>query len=457
MATQLRSPGAVGPEAVETRVASGSAWLGERRRAAWEAYTALPMPDRTRDEDWRRTDVSGLRPEEFVADPGPADHGASLVDALRAMREEIAPEAAFVASTRGGVRACEGSDVLTAAGIVVGSLEEAAGIHEPLVRRALASVPPDGSKFTALWNALWRGGCFVHVPAGIEARVPVIAAHSASGEGAATFPATVVLLEAGASLTLIELQASPAGPETMLSDAVSLLHLGEGARLDYCLLQRWSAATWHLATHRAVLERDSRLRFFAATLGSRLQKAYWDALLEGPGADATLTGICFGGGTQHLDHQSLQVHRAPSTRSNLMLKVAVRDRAQSVYGGLITVDRQAQHTDGYVQNRNLMLSHGAKASGIPMLEIQANDVRCSHGVTAGHIDDDQRFYLRSRGVAPAEADRLIVRGFMQDGLDRCPHAGFAGFVGGVLDEVVEGHSAAGVEAAAVAAAGGPGR
>jgi Fe-S cluster assembly protein SufD len=454
MATQLQSPGAVGPEAVEARVASGSAWLGERRRAAWDAYTALPMPDRTRDEDWRRTDVGGLHPEEFVADPGPADHVASLVDALRAMREEIAPDAAFLASTRGGLRACEGTDILTAQGVVVGSLEEAASRHEPLVRRALASVPPGGTKFTALWNALWRGGCFVHVPAGVEARVPVVAAHSASGDHAAVFPATVVLLDAGASLTLVELQASPAGPETMLSDSVTVLQLGDGARLDYCLLQRWSAATWHLATHRAVLERDSRLRLFAATFGSRLQKAYWDALLEGPGAEATLTGVCFGGGTQHLDHQSLQAHRAPSTRSNLMLKVAVRDRAQSVYGGLITVERQAQHTDGYVQNRNLMLSHGARASGIPMLEIQANDVRCSHGVTAGHIDDDERFYLRSRGIAPAEADRVIVRGFMQEAVDRCPHDGFSGFVGGVLDEVVAGHSAAGVGAEAVGAVGG---
>jgi Fe-S cluster assembly protein SufD len=446
MATQLQSPGAVGPEAVMTRVASGCAWLGERRRAAWEAYTALPMPDRSRDEDWRRTDIGDLRPEEFIADPGAAVHGASLVAALRAMRDQIDGEAAFVATARDGVLASEGTDLLTAQGVVVGSLEEAAEVHEPLVRRALASVPHGGSKFTALWNALWRGGCFIHVPAGIEARVPVVAAHTASGEGAAVFPATVVLLEAGASLTLVELQASPAGPERMLSDAVTALHLGEGARLDYCLLQRWSAATWHLATHRAVLDRDARLRFFAATFGSRLQKAYWDALLEGQGAEATLTGVCFGGGAQHLDHQSLQAHRAPSTHSNLMLKVAVRDRAQSVYGGLISVDREAQHTDGYVQNRNLMLSRGARASGIPMLEIKANDVRCSHGVTAGHVDDDQRFYLRSRGVPPAEADQLIVRGFMQDALDRCPDAGFAEFVGTVLDEVVAGHSAAGLVA-----------
>lgn len=446
MATQLQTPGAIGPEAVTTRTAGAPAWLAARRREAWDAYTALPMPDRTRDEDWRRTDLRGLEPDEYVVDPGPTGHGVGLVDALREMHDRIAPAAAFIASTRNGVRALEGADALRAQGIVIGSLEDAAASDEAAVRRALASIPVDGSKFTALWNALWRGGCFVHVPAGVEACVPVVAAHSAAGERAAILPATVVVLERGASLTLVELQALPADQGAMLSDAVSAVHLGEGARLDHCLLQRWSASTWHIATHRAVLERDARLRFFAATFGARLQKAYWDALLEGAGADATLTGVCFGGGDQHLDHQSLQAHRAPATRSDLLLKVAVRDRAQSVYGGLITVDQVAQKTDGYVQNRNLMLSRGAKASGIPMLEIKANDVRCSHGVTAGHIDTEQRFYLQSRGVQTEAADRLIVRGFMQDALDRCPDTGFAEFVGTVLDEVVAGHSAAGLEA-----------
>jgi Fe-S cluster assembly protein SufD len=447
MATQLRTPGTIGPEAVTPRVAASPAWLAERRLLAWEAYAALPMPSRT-DEDYRRTDISSLHPDEYVADPGPTGHGAGLVAALREMRDRIAPGAAFLASTRNGMRACEGTDLLTAQGVFVGSLEEAAVRDDDALRSALARVPVDGTKLTALWNALWRGGCYVHVPAGVDAAVPVVAAHSAAGDHAAVFPATVVVLGRGASLTLVELQASPAGREAMLSDAVTVLELGEGARLDYCLLQRWSGATVHLATHRAGLARDSRLRFFAATFGSRLQKAYWDALLEGPGADATLTGVCFGGADQHLDHQSLQAHIAPSTHSDLLLKVAVRDRAQSVYGGLISVDREAQRTDGYVQNRNLMLSRGARASGIPMLEIKANDVRCSHGVTAGHIDTEQRFYLQSRGVEPEAADRLIVRGFMQDALDRCPHQGFAEFVGGVLDEVVAGHSAAGVEAEA---------
>ena len=201
-----------------------------------------------------------------------------------------------------------------------------------------------------------------------------------------------------------------------------------------------------MGMHRASLGRDAQLRQFLATLGGHLQKTYIEALLEGQGADARMAGVCFGSGTQHLDHQSLQAHVAPRTTSDLFLKVAVRDQATSVYSGLIDVAETAQQMNGYVQNRNLMLSKGAKATGIPRLEIRANDVRCSHGVTAGHIDDEQRFYLHSRGVAPADADRIIVRGFMQDAVDRCPHQGFADVVGRLLDEAVDGAVLAGIAA-----------
>jgi len=431
--------------AVEARIAGSPAWLAERRRAAWEAFTALPMPDHMRDEDWRRTDLSKLDLDSFVVEP-PAEptHGDALVEAMRARRDEAAPEAAFLATTRRGLRALEGADMLAAQGVILSSLEDAAQQHPELVRRAFATTGVGESKFLALWEALWRGGVFVHVPANVDARVPVWAAYSAAGDGVAVFPATVAVLDANASLTLVDAYASPAGEASLLSSAATLLVLDDGARLDYHVVQQWGAGAWHFATHRGTLARNARLRVFGATLGARLQKVYWDALLDGQGSEASLSGVCFGDETQHLDLQSLQRHRGESTHSDLLHKVAVRDRAVSVYSGLIDVEKQAQHTDGYVQNRNLMLGEGAKASGIPRLEIKANDVRCSHGVTAGHIDDDQRFYLESRGVPREEADRLIVRGFMQDALDRAPHAGVRELVGRLLDAEIEGQSQAGV-------------
>jgi Fe-S cluster assembly protein SufD len=447
MASTLESASGITEAAVETRATGAPAWLAERRRASWEAFNNLSMPDHLRDEDWRRTDISKLKIADFsVEPPTEAVQGEVLVDAMRALRTEAAPDAAFLAITRRGLRACEEMDMLTAQGVIVSTLEEAAHHHPELVQRALSAVQVGESKFLALWDALWRTGVFVYVPRSVEARVPVWAAYSVAGDNGAIFPATLAVLDDNASLTLVDAYASPASETPLLSSAAALMVLGEGARLDYHHIQQWGAGAWHFATHRAILGRNSRLRLFGASLGSRLQKVYWDALLDGEGSEALLTGVCFGDEDQHLDLQSLQRHHGESTRSNLVHKVAVRDKAVSVYSGLIDVEKQAQHTDAYVQNRNLMLGDGAKASGIPRLEIKANDVRCSHGVTAGHIDDDMRFYLEARAIRREEADRLIVRGFMQDALDRAPHAGVRDLVARLLDAEIHGRSQAGIEA-----------
>jgi Fe-S cluster assembly protein SufD len=269
-------------------------------------------------------------------------------------------------------------------------------------------------------------------------------AHSAAGDHAATFPATIVLLEDDASLTLVDDYVSAAAQDELFSDALTVVVAGRDSRLDHCVLQQWGEGAWHVATHRTLLAQNAHLRMFGATLGSRLQKAYWEVMLDGPGAEADVSGLAFGDSAQHLDHQSLQAHRAPQTTSRLKLKVAVRDHARSVYSGLIDVDRAAQQTDAYVQNRNLILSHGATADSVPRLEIRANDVRCGHGATAGHIDDDHRFYLMARGVSEADADRLIVRGFLDDALAHCPHQGVADLVGELLDHELEGEAQAGI-------------
>jgi Fe-S cluster assembly protein SufD len=433
---------ALGQEVAAARAASSPAWLAARRRIAWDAYEALPMPSSQRDEDWRRTDISGLHLERF----SPIEQAdAAVVDAMRAQRDSAAPDAAFVIDSPVATTV-EGADTLLAQGIIVTTLEEASLVHPELVQRALAAVRVDESKFAALWNALWRGGVFVYVPRGVQALVPVWVAHPAAGNDLAVFPTTVVVLDEGSSLTVIDAYASPAGPASLFSDAMVVLTAGRDARLDYCTVQQWGEGVWHIGLQRAVLDANAKLRFTGITLGARLQKVWWEVILEGVGSEADILGICFGDGRQHIDHQSLQAHVGPETRSNLLLKVAVRDTARSVYGGLIDVAPTAVHADGYVANRNLMLSQGAKADSIPRLEIRANDVKCGHGATAGHIDSDQRFYLMARGVPPEEASSLIVRGFMDDVLDRVPHRGFAELAGTLLDTEIAGASAAGVAA-----------
>jgi Fe-S cluster assembly protein SufD len=435
---------ALGQTVAAARAEASPAWLAARRRVAWDAYETIPMPSSQRDEDWRRTDISALHPERFTPIEGV---DVAVIDAMRAQRDRAALKAAFAIDSPVAVPN-EGADTLLAQGIIITTLEDAAMVHPELVQRAFAALRVDESKFVALWNALWRGGIFVYVPRGVEALVPIWIAHPASGSDRVTFPSTVVVLDEGASLTVIDAYASPTGPAPLFSDAMVLLSAGRDARLDYDTVQQWGEGVWHVALQRTVLDANARLRFAGITLGARLQKAWWEVILDGIGSEADVLGICFGDGTQHFDHQSLQAHVGAETRSNLLLKVAVRDRARSVYGGMIDVAPTAVHADGYVANRNLLLSQGAKADSIPRLEIRANDVKCGHGATAGHIDADQRFYLMARGVPPDEASSLIVRGFMDDVLDRVPHRGFAELAGALLDAEIAGGSVAGVAAEA---------
>lgn len=426
--------------AFDQRASESSGWLRDRRQAAWDAFATMPLPSSQRDEDWRRTDISKLHLERFQAG-GAVDE--ALVEAARERRARAAADAALLVEAAPETRVSD-SDALVAQGVVVSSLEEAVRVHPELVQRALAHLAVAESPFTALWNALWQGGAFVYVPRSVRAAVPVWIAHTAVGDHVATFPATVVLLEDDSSLTLVDDFVSASGDDELLSDAVSVVVVGRDAQLDHCVIQQWGERVWHMALHRSLLGQNARVRFFGASLGSRLQKSYWEALLEGPGAEATLAGVAFGDRAQHLDHQSLQAHRAHSATSRLLLKVAVRDSARSVYSGLIDVDRTAQQTDAYVQNRNLILSHGATADSVPRLEIRANDVRCGHGATAGHIDDEHRFYLMARGVSREDADRLIVRGFLDDALAHCPHPGVAQLVSSLLEHETAGDPQAGV-------------
>jgi Fe-S cluster assembly protein SufD len=426
--------GAVSSDALEARVATSPQWLADRRRAAWDAFTAMPMPSSSRDEDWRRTDIARLRLGDF-APAGPA--ADELVEQARRRQAEALPGAALVIAGPDGRTTIEHAEPLEAQGIIVASLQDAAVRHPELVQRGLGGIGTAESYFAALWNALWRGGAFIHVPHGVTAMTPVWVAHLAPASGTMSFPGAVVMVGDDAGLTLVEDLVGPGDAAPRVTAGVTALRVGSGARLDDSPVQQLPPGTWHMTTRRASLAASARYRMIGATLGSRLQKAYWDVMLDGQGAEADILGVCFAQGQQHLDHQSLQLHRGRDTRSNLLLKVAARDRAQSVYGGLIDVLPDAVHADGYVVNRNLLLSHGASASGVPRLEIKANDVRCGHGTTVGHVDDEERFYLMARGVPADEADRLIVRGYFADVLDRLPQESLREWLVSLLDAEIE--------------------
>jgi Fe-S cluster assembly protein SufD len=224
--------------------------------------------------------------------------------------------------------------------------------------------------------------------------------------------------EHGSRFTLIEEYASATPELSAYSNAVVEIVVEPAAKVEYVSIQNLSRGTWHFASHHARVERDAELDWVAGGFGSAKGKVRIQNDLAGPGATSRVTGAYFLDGTQHLDYDTFQEHLAPHTTSDFAFKGALRETARAVWRGMIRVEEGAQKTNAYQENRNLLLSKTARAHSIPGLEIMANDVRCTHGATVGQVDPELLFYLTSRGLTRAEAERLIVRGYFQDVLDR---------------------------------------
>ena len=229
---------------------------------------------------------------------------------------------------------------------------------------------------------------------------------------------TLVVLEEGAEATLLAETAStdPAAPG--LHCGAIELHVGPGARLRYVNLQNWGAGVWHFARQKALVHQDAQLQWTIGALGARLAKVNQHVGLVGRRAGVQVNGVMFTEGRQHLAYHTLQHHQVPECTSDLLYKGALQDQSHLVWRGMIRVEPGAMKTDGYQRNDNLILSDRARTDCIPGLEILADDVRCTHGATAGRVDDELVFYAQSRGLTRREATRMIVAGFFQQVVDR---------------------------------------
>jgi Fe-S cluster assembly protein SufD len=239
-----------------------------------------------------------------------------------------------------------------------------------------------------------------------------------SNEGGSLFWRLLVVAEEGARFTLVEEAASTTPELHSYTNTAQEFFLEEGSKFEFVSIQNLSRETWHFASHHARVGRDAELDWIAGGFGSKKGKVRIQNDLAGEGATSRVTGAYFTDGDQHLDYDTFQEHIAPNTTSDFAFKGALRDAATTVWRGMIRVEPDAQKTNAYQENRNLLLSKDAHADSIPGLEILANDVRCTHGATLGQVDREQLFYLMARGLSRAEAERLIVRGFFQDVLDR---------------------------------------
>ena len=399
----------------------GPGWLVRRRLDAAAALVDVAWPTPA-EEIWRYSridelDLDAFRPADpaEVGEPGPEPApGGGPVAA------EAGERAGLVVVRNGRVVHHELDDRLVAKGVVLCGLATCDEIDVAAVLGSCSDASPDA--FTLLHDAFMVGGAFLKVPAGVVVEKPIIVLNWSEGDGLATFPHTLVVAEESSEVTVLDRYGSPDTHEGSrhLVDAVVELVVGDNAHLRYLSVQEHGPHTWHVALQRAHVGADASLHSSAVGLGGDYARLRSESLLMGDGAESDLMAVYFGDHRQMLDFRTLQDHDAPNTRSDLLFKGAVEDEAHSVYSGLIRLRPSARKAVASQTNRNLVLTEGAGAESIPNLEIEANDVRCSHASAVGPIDDEQLYYLESRGVPPDEAERLIVLGFFDDVLDRLP-------------------------------------
>jgi len=372
------------------------AWMTARRLEALRVFRDTPPPNR-HDELWRRVDLSAFRLDAILAGITPAN---TLLDVTRS---ELPP-------------------ALSEQGVIFASLEAAAKDHASLLEAWLMTqcVRLGEAYYAALHGVFMRYGTVLYVPAGVTIEQPLRTTIRMAADQLAGFYHTLIVLEEGAKVTLIEDFASETGSHQAMYDGVAEIILAKGAELDYVSIQDWGRNIYNFSTERAKVGESATLHWVVGGLGSKFTKSLIEADLVGPHGTALLSGVYFADTRQQLHYDTQQNHLAAACKSDLLYKAALRDEARTVWRGNIRVFPGAQKTDAYQANRNLQLSTRSRADSIPGLEIEADDVRCTHGSTVGRLEDEPIFYLRSRGIPLREARRLVVEGFFAPVIERIP-------------------------------------
>jgi Fe-S cluster assembly protein SufD len=399
------------------RVQHLPAWWLERKRAAYARFAEMPFPRRT-DEGWRFSNLSGVSLDDFSV---PSTAGAE--DQMAGDQSPVLPSHLVFTNNRLSSMLADGS---LPKGVVVTTIQSGLKDHSDLLKAHLLAQPSKfgSGKFAALHEAFLEDGAFIYVPKGVEVAAPIVLAHQASGSGAAVFPHTLVVAEENARVTVADffgsvpsaLNSQPGEPQ--LAVGGNDIYAAHGAHVTYIALQDWNRSALSFQLNATVARRDARVLSITLHTGARQARHESFSQLQAPGAHAEMLALTLARGAQEFDQRTLQIHQAPNTSSNLLYKNALLDRARTIFSGLIVVDPDAQKTDAYQSNRNLMLSDDAEAHSLPGLEIQANDVRCTHGATSSRIPAEQEFYLQSRGIRRAQADELLVLGFFEEVLGK---------------------------------------
>ena len=416
-------------------------WMREKRLEAYAHYESLPMPHTTKDDEWRRTvdmrtqdywrrtrrHLRGLALEKYH--PNIAANGGRSAEDLDFNDEETA---GMLVQVDGQLQHASETEILKKKGVYFAHLNTALQERPELLRDyfmnkavTLETALRSGNiaqhnKFDALHGAFWQGGYLLHVPKDTRVEVPLRVYIRMSEAEQADLSHTLIVAEEGSQVVILEDNLSVNPDASGLHSGAVEIFAGQNSNVTYVQVQRWNRQVWNFASHRAMVARDAHLCWVTAAFGGRLSKVNQAVVLEGAGCTAQMLGLAFTDARQHLDISTAQEHISPHTSSDLLYRTVLKDRAQTAWGGNIYVYPSANYTDAYQKNDNLLLSERAHADTLPGLEIQAHEVRCTHGATAGKIDAEQVFYLMSRGVPYAQAEKLIVDGFFEPVMERIP-------------------------------------
>ncbi|MFH0908693.1 MAG: Fe-S cluster assembly protein SufD [bacterium] len=390
--------------------------LSKKREEAFGIYRCIPSPT-TRDEEWRRTDpatfsFAGLkRLPDLVAGPlrqkSPWDDQFDVVVSVSDDRLSMEDPSGVLGTDRAQVMLLADA-ARTIPGVVEQYLQGAAQPDRP-------------RKFAMLNDAFWNAGLVVHIPRKTTLDRGILIRYQHKAHGGILLPRLLVVVEEQSEVKLVEHFHSDHGAQFLCISSREM-YVGRGASLKLTSLQEWGANTRHIGEDWARVERDGKVDWNTISLGGKVSKIMVGCNVCEPNGNALLSGLFFADGDQHFDQGTLQLHAARDTHSNLLYKGAVKDRGYSVYQGIIHAKPGAIGVEAYQMNNNLVLNDGARADSLPSLEIDADDLKCSHGSTIGTLDREQLFYLRSRGLSDVEARRILVAGFFEDVVAKVPYA-----------------------------------
>lgn len=402
-------------------------WFRKLQEDAWARYRELPVPKRT-DEKWRFASLNRIRDiGQFQPVMGDVPDYPALVEKSRRFKDV---SGRIVLADDSRIAPIELDGALADKGVIFTTLADAVVKHPELVRKYFMQQTPElgSEKYEALHVALLRNGVFLHIPDGLEVKHPFVIYNWAVRDKGSIFPHTLFVTGKNAKATLIEFHEAASRDTSHLVVANAHLYAADGAKPNHTIVQNWNLNTLSFQLNTNNAQNDTEAKSTLINLGSAQARQEVHGKIFGSGSNIEMYALNVPGRTQEFDQRTLQTHIAPHSRSDLLFKNALMDKSRTIFSGLIIVEEDAQQTDAYQTNNNLMLSEDAEANSLPGLEIKANDVKCSHGATTGRIDDSELFYFLARGIPRQKAQELMVFGYFEEIVSKLESSELAAYV-----------------------------